>query len=331
MSQPLSGTPDAAAPLVATPGAALNEREHCQRRSTISGASALVAVLGDPIRHTLSPAMHNAALQEMGLDWVYMALRTPPGRLAAVLEGLEAVECRGLNITLPHKAEAARLAGDLSPLACRLGAVNTLVRRDEGGWFGTNTDVEGFLAPLRACGGAWQEQQALVLGNGGSARAIVAALTELGMARILVAGRRQDSLDQLLEACRDWAPTLEGVLWSEAQLRDALGESALVVNTTPIGMASGGDPDNSATPLHPRDLEALPQGATVYDLIYTPRPTPLLRQAQAHGCRVIDGLEMLVQQGAASLRLWSGQSEVPVDVMRQAALAQLAGPTPAPH
>ena len=92
-----------------------------------------MAVLGDPVRHSLSPAMHNAALQELGLDWVYLALRTPPGRLAAVLAGLEAVECRGLNITLPHKAEAAELARDLSPLAARLGAVNTLVPRAGGG------------------------------------------------------------------------------------------------------------------------------------------------------------------------------------------------------
>ena len=305
-------------------------QERCLRRASISGASGLVAVLGDPVRHSLSPAMHNAALQELGLDWVYMALRTPPGRLAAVLAGLEAVECRGLNITLPHKAEAAQLAQELSPLAARLGAVNTLVPRAEGGWFGTNTDVEGFLAPLRSCGIPWQEKQALVLGNGGSARAIVAALTELGLAAILVAGRRQQNLDRLLQACSGWAPTLlEGVPWSAGPLRSALGGSALVVNTTPMGMANSGDPEPAATPLGPGELDALPQGATVYDLIYTPRPTALLRQAKARGCRTIDGLEMLVQQGAASLRLWTGQAVVPVNVMRQAALEQLAAQSPA--
>lgn len=330
MSQPPSGAPDASDPPVVPPGEACLAQERCRRRSTISGTTGLVAVLGDPLRHTLSPAMHNAALQALGLDWVYMALRTPPGRLAAVLEGLEAVECRGLNITLPHKAEAAQLAQALSPLAARLGAVNTLVPRAEGGWFGTNTDVEGFLAPLRSDGAPWQGQQALVLGNGGSARAIVAALTELGMAPIVVAGRRQENLDRLLQACRGWAPTLEGVPWSEDHLRPALGGSALVVNTTPMGMARSADPKPAASPLGPGDLDALPEGATVYDLIYTPRPTALLQQAKARGCRTIDGLEMLVQQGAASLRLWTGQSEVPVAVMREAALHQLAVQSPAP-
>ena len=334
MSQPPSGAPDAtdppSNPPPVPPGEACLAQERCRRRSTISGASELVAVLGDPLRHTLSPAMHNAALQELGLDWVYMALRTPPGRLAAVLEGLGAVECRGLNITLPHKAEAAQLAQELSPLAARLGAVNTLVPRAEGGWFGTNTDVEGFLAPLRSCGIPWQGQQALVLGNGGSARAIVAALTELGMAPILVAGRRQENLDRLLQACRGWAPTLAGVAWSENDLPPALGGSALVVNTTPMGMARSGDPEPTATPLGPGDLDTLPTGATVYDLIYTPRPTALLQQAKARGCRTIDGLEMLVQQGAASLRLWTGLGEVPVAVMREAALHQLAIQSPGP-
>jgi shikimate dehydrogenase len=248
-----------------------------------------------------------------------------------VLEGLEAVECRGLNITLPHKAEAAQLAQALSPLAARLGAVNTLVPRAEGGWFGTNTDVEGFLAPLRSGGSVpWQGQQALVLGNGGSARAIVAALTELRMEPILVVGRRQENLDRLLQACRGWAPTLAGVPWSEDHLRPALGGSALVVNTTPMGMARSADPEPAASPLDTGALDALPEGATVYDLIYTPRPTALLQQAKARGCRAIDGLEMLVQQGAASLRLWTGQSEVPVAVMREAALHQLAVRSPAP-
>ena len=331
MSQTPSGAPDAPASSSGQPGDATVAPERCRRRSTISGASELVAVLGDPLRHTLSPAMHNAALQELGLDWVYMALRTPPGRLATVLAGLEAVECRGLNITLPHKAEAAQLAQELSPLAARLGAVNTLVPRAEGGWFGTNTDVEGFLAPLRSCASAipWQGQQALVLGNGGSARAIVAALTELGVGRILVAGRRQPNLDRLLQTCGGWAPSLEGVSWSEGHLRQALIGSALVVNTTPMGMASSDDPEPATTPLDPRDLDALPEGATVYDLIYTPRPTSLLQLAKARGCRAIDGLEMLVQQGAASLRLWTGITEVPENVMREAALHQLAIRSPA--
>ena len=299
----------------------------------ISGATALVAVLGDPVRHSLSPAMHNAAQRELGLDRVYLALPTPAARLAGVLDALEAVDCRGLNITLPHKQSVARLAAERSPLADRVGAVNTLVRRPAGGWLGTNTDVEGFLAPLR---GVEPPRQALVLGCGGSARAVIAALVSLGVARIGVAGRRAETRTALVASCGSWAPALESVAWSqppaslapdrpeeggkEMELNGWLAEADLVVNTTPVGMASATDPAAALRcPLEAEALRALRPGATVYDLIYTPRPTALLRQAADRGCRALDGLEMLVQQGAAALRLWSGREAIPVEAMRRAA------------
>jgi shikimate dehydrogenase len=286
----------------------------------IGGATALVGVLGDPVRHSLSPAMHNAALQELGLNWVYLALPTPAAQLAAVLEGLRAVECRGLNVTLPHKQAVARLCQGLSPLAERVGAVNTLISLAEGGWEGTNTDVEGFLAPLR--GQTWAGREALVLGCGGSARAVVAALVELGLARIRVAARRREPLERFVADCRAWAPQLEPLEW--AGLEAPLQTAALVVNTTPVGMASASDPSSAGQcPLSPAELEALAPGCSVYDLIYTPRPTRLLEAAAARGCPTVDGLEMLVQQGAAALRLWSGIAEVPVATMRAAALRQL--------
>ena len=286
----------------------------------IGGATALVGVLGDPVRHSLSPAMHNAALGELGLNWVYLALPTPAAQLAAVLEGLRAVECRGLNVTLPHKQAVARLCQGLSPLAERVGAVNTLIPLAEGGWEGTNTDVEGFLAPLR--GQTWAGREALVLGCGGSARAVVAALVELGLARIWVAARRREPLERFVADCRAWAPQLEPLEW--AGLEAPLQTAALVVNTTPVGMASASDPTSAGQcPLSPAELEALAPGCSVYDLIYTPRPTRLLEAAATRGCPTVDGLEMLVQQGAAALRLWSGIAEVPVATMRAAALRQL--------
>jgi shikimate dehydrogenase len=307
----------------------------------LSGRTALVGVLGDPVRHSLSPAMHNAALRELGLDWVYLALPTPAAELATVLRALEAMDCRGLNVTLPHKQAVAALAGELSPLAQRLGAVNTLVRRAEGGWHGTNTDVEGFLAPLREPGGevgaagssgrGWAERQALVLGCGGSARAVVAGLVQLGLGGIQVVGRHSDALERFRQGCSAWAPGLGTLAWSDPALELLLASSDLVVNTTPVGMASGvataegaGTPDHC--PLEAPLLEALPVTSTVYDLIYTPRPTALLQRAAARGCRTVDGLEMLVQQGAAALRLWCGRQEVPVAAMRRAALDQLQAP-----
>lgn len=298
--------------------------------ASISGRTALVGVLGDPVRHSLSPAMHNAALRALGLDWVYLALPVPGAELAGALRALEALDCRGLNVTLPHKRSAAALAAELCPLARRLGAVNTLVRRPEGGWLGTNTDVEGFLAPLRER--PWRGRRALVLGGGGSALAVLAGLEMLGFGAVQVAGRDPQRLGALVASCRPWLPQLQPIAWGgEAEigaetLEEALAGADLVVNTTPVGMASPHDPGAAGRcPLGPAALEQLRPEASVYDLIYTPRPTALLAAASRRGCQVFDGLEMLVRQGAAALALWSGHDQVPVAVMRQAALQQLEG------
>jgi len=295
----------------------------------ISGRTALLGVLGDPVRHSLSPAMHNAALAELGLEWAYLALPTPAADLGTVVRALEAMGCRGLSVTIPHKQAVAELCRERSPLAQRVGAVNTLVPLDGGGWMGTNTDVEGFMAPLRH--GPWQGKRALVLGCGGSARAVVAGLVELGFGAITVAARRPEALAAFVQTCGPWAPQLTPLAWSDLDksTNKALTQADLVVNTTPIGMASatapaaGTDPA-AASPLNPAQLDQLRPGATVYDLIYTPRPTQLLRQARQRGCPTQDGLEMLVQQGAAALRLWSGLESVPTDAMRTAVETALA-------
>ena len=299
-------------------------------RAEPGGSTALVGVLGDPVRHSLSPAMHNAALAALGLDWVYLALPVAAADLATVVAALEALDCRGLNVTIPHKQAVAALAAELSPLAQRLGAVNTLVRRPGGGWLGTNTDVEGFLAPLREGNRPEQQapgQRAVVLGCGGSALAVLAGLEQLGFSSIAVAGRNANALAALQAGCRDWLPALEPLAWTTAndeRLLQALAQADLVVNCTPVGMASTRDPmAANRSPLAAAALDRLRPGTGVYDLIYTPRPTTLLRGAAERGCRTWDGLEMLVQQGAAALRLWSGRDTVPVDAMRQAALERL--------
>jgi shikimate dehydrogenase len=280
--------------------------------------------------------MQNAALCEMGLNWVFLALPAPAEQLATVVQGLEAMGCRGLNVTIPHKHSVAALTRELSPLAQRLGAVNVLVPMDGGGWFGTNTDVEGFIAPLR--GTTAPGQRAVVLGCGGSARAVVAGLVELGFGAISVAARRPEALAAFAQSCGPWAPQLTPLAWSDLGsatdqdlAQTALAQADLVVNTTPIGMASAKDLAGAidpaalkACPLDPAQLDQLRPGATVYDLIYTPRPTQLLRQAARRGCPTQDGLEMLVQQGAAALRLWSGLETVPTDAMRTAVETALA-------
>ena len=287
----------------------------------INGGTSLVGLLGNPVRHSLSPVMHNAALESMGLNWRYLALPCESDSLDSVLHALRAVGCQGLNVTIPHKQAIAELCEELSPLAQRLGAVNTLIPGASGGWYGTNTDVEGFLAPLGA-NDAWAGRHAVVIGCGGSARAVVAGLQSLNLSTITVVGRRSAALQTFISDLQQDNAPLTACLDNEPHLKQVVAQAALVVNTTPVGMAQHGDP--KAMPLGADIWCRLSSEAVLYDLIYTPRPTSWLAAGQQRGHRCIDGLEMLVQQGAASLRLWSGHDDVPVAAMRSAAATALA-------
>ena len=286
----------------------------------INGDTGLVGLLGNPVRHSLSPAMHNAALQALQLNWSYLALPCASKNLKEVLQGLRAVNCRGLNVTIPHKQDVAELCQELSPLAKRLGAVNTLIPLDSGGWHGTNTDVEGFLTPLGEQS-SWQNCHGLIIGCGGSARAIAAGLQSLRLASITVIGRRQEALDAFIADLQSNDAPLTACLQSSPNLASLMKRADLVVNTTPVGMAQHGDAQ--AFPLGEAIWSQLQGSAMLYDLVYTPRPTAWLRWGQSRGHRCIDGLEMLVQQGAASLRLWSDRNDVPVETMRRVAEAAL--------
>ena len=286
----------------------------------INGSTGLVGLLGNPVKHSLSPVMHNAALEAMGLNWRYLALPCEGTDLKAVLSGLRGVHCQGLNVTIPHKQSVASLCTTLSPLAERLGAVNTLLPLATGGWHGTNTDVEGFLAPLVAADD-WEGKRVLVIGCGGSARAVVAGLQTLQLSAIHVVGRRMEALHGFLADLHQDGVPLQGISDQDPDLQALTDAADLVVNTTPVGMAQHGNP--AAVPLGSELWQGLRPEAILYDLIYTPRPTTWLAAARRRGHRCFDGLEMLVQQGAASLRLWSGRDDVPVEAMRAAAEAAL--------
>jgi shikimate dehydrogenase len=299
-------------------------------KGMISGTTALVGLLGQPVSHSLSPVMQNAALKAMGLNWSFLALPCGADDLATVLKGMEAVGCRGLNVTIPHKQAVSQLCDELSPLAQRLGAVNTLTPLPNGGWHGHNTDVEGFLAPLLHNNADWSGTRAVVLGCGGSARAVVAGLQDLSPSKITIVGRRIETLHPFCIDLQQGRPAnsvqLQPFLGNDPHLQTRIQHADLVVNTTPIGMSSHQPDQGLALPLGVDIWDNLTPQTILYDLIYTPRPTPWLQRGERLGCRTYDGLEMLVQQGAAALRRWSGIDEVPVDAMREAALKNLSRP-----
>ena len=292
----------------------------------ISGETSLVGLLGNPVSHSLSPVIHNAALKEMGLDWCYVAMSCESQNLNIVTKALRELNYQGLNITIPHKQNILKICNQISPLAQRLGAVNTLVPNKDGGWNGLNTDVEGFLAPLKT--DDWSKKKAIILGCGGSARAVFAGLQDLNFEQITVVGRKQNTLKNFVAEMNpkdsdnnNNSTLIKGLLTDEKELILEIKNANLIVNTTPVGMSSKKNSRkfSQEIPLEKNIWQHLQPETTLYDLIYTPRPTAWLSLGAKNGCKQIDGLEMLVQQGAASLKIWSNNDEVPIDVMRTAA------------
>lgn len=267
----------------------------------ITGATRVVGVIGDPVGHSRSPAMHNAAFDALGLDWVYVAFPVPRGAGGAAVRAVPTLGLAGLNVTMPHKADAAAACDDLAPEAAALGAVNTVV--DAGGTLvGHSTDGDGFLRALDDDGVTVAEERVLVLGAGGAARAITHALGRVG-AHVTVAARRRDPGRSAAALAPD------GVAVGLDEI--VVDRFDVIVNATPLGMH--GEPA-------PLDTAQLQPDQFVFDTVY-PADTPLLLEARARGLRTAGGLGMLVHQGALSFSLWTGVTP-PLDVMRAAASAR---------
>jgi shikimate dehydrogenase len=269
-----------------------------------------LALFGYPLSHSVSPAMHTAALAELGLTgWHYVAVPVPPEALAEAVARLRGDEYAGANVTVPHKQTIVPLLDGVTPVAAAIGAVNTIVKRD-GRLLGHNTDAAGLLADLYAFDVHVNKRPVLVLGAGGAARAVVAALAGVGAQLRVIARRPEQS-----ESLRSLAP-LTAYEWDALGLLAASDNVALIVNTTPLGMSpnTGASPWLAGTPF--------PPDAFVYDLVYNPAETALVRQARADGLRAATGLGMLVEQGALALELWTGRT-APRATMRAAAEARL--------
>jgi shikimate dehydrogenase len=284
----------------------------------ITGTTKLLGVIGDPVGHSLSPLMHNAAIDTLGLDYVYLPFPIKPDNLRDAIACFAAIGVLGFSVTIPHKQAIMPLLSEVSDLAKVVGAVNTVFYQDHR-WIGTNTDVVGFVSPLEATYNRdWSQTSAVILGNGGAARAVVVGCVELGCREIHVVGRNVEKLAVFRDSWQNsvLAANLQVHHWDI--LPKLLPQANLLVNTTPVGM----HPQIERSPLSIEEFgqfgiyTATPPIA--YDLTYNPSPTKFLQQAASVGAITIDGLEMLVQQGASALKIWLQRDAVPVDVMRQA-------------
>jgi len=282
-------------------------------RIQINGRTRVAAVIGWPIAHTLSPTMHNAAFSALGLDWVYIPFAVKPQELPAAVTATRALGIGGVNATVPHKEALVNLVDELTPEARAVGAVNTIIPISNK-LVGHNTDVIGFERTLHRAGFEMNGSTALVIGAGGAARAVVFALLR-GNARVILLNRTEERAVELLKQVEGDAVAGELNSSEITRWRDQV---QLVVNTTTLGMW----PESASSPW-PAEIP-FPSHALLSDLVYNPRQTKLVYQALQAGARFVDGLWMLVYQGAESFRLWTGQ-QPDEELMYQAANKQLGG------
>ena len=290
----------------------------------ITGKTKLVGLLGQPVNHSLSPVMHNAAYEEMGLDWCYVAIACDRENIEKVTTALRIVDCKGLNVTIPHKQEVIKACNKLTETANKIQAVNTLIPEKNNQWIGANTDVEGFLMPLKNHN--LINKNVIVIGCGGSARAVVMGLNSLNIRKITIIGRNKNSLNIFISSMKNLLSknqiSIEGIDNKEIDITSYIKEADLIINTTPIGMNDQNNIKNNI-PLGNEIWNCLSNKTILYDLIYTPRPTNWLKLGQKKNCFVIDGLDMLVGQGALSIKLWSGFNDVPIQTMKSSAKKHL--------
>ena len=282
----------------------------------ISGNTKICGLIGDPIGHSVSPVMHNAAFSKLGLDYIYLPFRVGVENLARAIDGVKALNIRGLNVTIPHKVAVIPLLDELELLAEKTGAVNTIVN-DKGHLKGYNTDAAGFLKSLLERGVEPRGKKVVVLGAGGASRAISFTLAE-GGAEIVILNRKLEM---------DWAVELAGSIsrfsikeaealeLNDDNLSSALKAADILVNATSIGMS----PDINRSPVPAGQLHP---GLVVFDVVYNPLKTRLLAEAEAAGAETISGIEMLVWQGALAFELWTGAS-APIYIMKAEAIKAL--------
>ena len=280
--------------------------------TTIKGKTKILGIFGYPVKHTFSPAMHNAVFAELGLDYVYVPFEVNPDNIARAVDSIRALDLAGVNVTIPHKSAVLPHLDVLDRNARIIGAVNTIVN-DGGVLTGYNTDAPGFVKSLEEDAGVSPKgKQVFILGAGGAARAISIQLALAGAGEIRFSSPFPQEITGLSQTILEHTSAKVGqVLWSRDEISKNLGAVDIFINATPVGM----HPHHDAMP--PVELAGLPKNALVCDLIYNPRETLLQRKAKERGLAVLNGMGMLLYQGAIAFQLWTG-IEPPIDIMRNA-------------
>lgn len=276
----------------------------------ISGKTKLCGIIGDPVEHTMSPAMHNASFRKAGLDYLYVPFRVKKEALGKAIEGMKALNIRGLNVTIPHKVAVLQYLDKLDPLAEKIGAVNTIVN-DNGVLTGYNTDASGFLQALLGKDIEPKGQNIVILGAGGASRAVSFILAERG-ANLVILNRSPDGAKKLADSISPTSGKKVAALeLNRENLAKTLSKADMLVNTTSVGMTPNTD-QTSVT------ADLLRSSLIVFDIVYNPVRTKLLREAETAGAKIIGGLDMLVWQGALAFEKWTGR-KAPLELMRQEA------------
>ena len=283
----------------------------------MSVKAGLCGIIGDPIGHSMSPIMHNAAFEKVGIDYLYLPFKVKREELGKAIDGMRALNIRGFNVTIPHKVDVMQFLDELDPLAEKIGAVNTIVN-DDGFLKGFNTDAAGFLQALLEREIEPRGKNVVIMGAGGAARAISFILAERGASLAI--------LNRTLDKARECADRIAKLFQSEAEALQlnrenqaaALSKADILVNTTSVGMS----PSTGETPVA---SELLFPSLIVCDIVYNPVETRLLREAREAGTETIDGVDMLVWQGALAFEKWTGQ-KAPFEIMRKELIEALSRP-----
>lgn len=263
-------------------------------------------IIGDPINHSLSPALHNAAFNSLGLDHSYIAFRVPKDELADAIISLRSINIAGFNVTMPHKAEIIKFLDTLDSTVERARAVNT-VYNNNGKFEAFNTDIIGFITPLHNRNVNFNGMTVLLLGAGGTAQAVVAALAEeKGISKIYISSRNKVKRENLAEVATRIG--LECVTLGETEIHEFSPLSDMIINATPVGM--GGE----ASPVSSKHIS---KDSIVYDIVYRPLNTHLISNAKKANAQVVYGYEMLLEQAVAAFKIWTGISP-PVEAMKKA-------------